>query len=103
MATRSVTCIVVVFMSAAVGCSNQNPSARTGSLLSEKQVLAIAIPALNAKMTPEYVSKYKPFSAELRDGVWSVFGSVPGGGPGGTPEAKIRDRDSKVLGVTHSQ
>jgi NTF2 fold immunity protein len=80
-----------------------SPPPKKESRLTEAQVLPIAERALKAKMPPEYVDKYKPYRAELRDGIWNVFGSLPGGGAGGTPEAKVRDSDGEVLEVFHSQ
>jgi NTF2 fold immunity protein len=100
---RSVANILVVFLAAAIGCNNGNPPPSKESRLSEAQVLPIADRALKAKMAPEHVDKYKPYRAELRDGIWSVFGTLPGGGPGGTPEARVRDSDGEVLQVFHSQ
>jgi hypothetical protein len=96
---RSCACILVVFLVAAVGCKNVKKEPR----LTEAQVLQIAEKALKAKMAPEYVDRYKPYHAELRDGVWNVSGTLPGGGPGGTPEARVRDRDGEVLEVFHGQ
>ena len=96
---RSCTCILVVFLAAAIGCKNAKKEPR----LTEAQVLPIAEKALKAKMAPEYVDKYKPYHAELRDGIWNVFGTLPGGGPGGTPEARVRDSDGEVLEVFHGQ
>jgi NTF2 fold immunity protein len=80
-----------------------DPTLSSDPRLTEEQVLAMAEPALNATMSPEYVSKYKPYRAEIREGVWKVFGSLPGGSRGGTPEARVRDSDGKVLEVFHSQ
>jgi len=74
-----------------------------GPRLTEEQAVAIALPALSANMTPEHVNKYQPYHAELHDGVWNVFGSILGGGVGGTPEAKVRDSDGKIVTVFHSQ
>jgi hypothetical protein len=71
--------------------------------LTEAQVLPIADKALKAEMDPEYVDRYKPYRAELRDGIWNVFGTLPDGVVGGTPEARVRDSDGKVLQVFHSQ
>ena len=71
--------------------------------LTEAQVLPIAERALKAKMAPEYVDKYKHYRAELRVGLWNVYGTLPDGGAGGTPEAKVRDSDGEVLEVFHSQ
>jgi hypothetical protein len=100
---RSLACILVAFLAAAIGCNNENPPRKMASRLNEAQVLPIAEKALKAKMPPEYVDKYKPYRAELRDGIWNVFGTLPGGGPGGTPEATVRDSDGEVLQVFHSQ
>jgi hypothetical protein len=100
---RSFTCILVVFFATGIGCSNRNPPPQKEPRLTETQVLSIAEKALKAKMTPEYVDKYKPYHAELRDGIWNVFGTLLGGGPGGTPETKVRDSDGEVIQVFHSQ
>jgi hypothetical protein len=100
---RLLACTLVVCLAAAIGCNNENPPPKKESRLNEAQVLPIAERALNAKMPPEYVDKYKPYHAEFRDGVWHVFGTLPGGGVGGTPEARVRDSDGEVLQVFHSQ
>jgi hypothetical protein len=97
---RSLAFVLLVFLAPVIGCNKGGPPPRQ---LSEAQVLPIAERALKAKMPPEHVDKYKPYRAELRDGVWHVFGTLPGGGPGGTPEARVRDRDGEVLQVFHSQ
>ena len=86
-----------------MGCNNEHPPPKEGPRLTEAEVLPIAEKALKAKMPPEYVDKYKPYRAELRDGIWNVFGTLPDGGPGGTPEARVRDSDGEVLRVFHSQ
>jgi hypothetical protein len=98
---RSCACILVVFLVAAIGCNNERPQKEPR--LTEARALAIAEKALKAKMPPEYVDKYKPYRAELRDGIWNVFGTLPHGGAGGTPEASVRDSDGEVLRVFHSQ
>lgn len=99
---RSFACILVV-LAAAIGCNSGNPPPKKQPKLTEAQVLPIAERALKAKMAPEYVDQYKPYRAEFRDGIWNVFGTLPGGGPGGTPEARVRDSDGEVLQVFHSQ
>jgi hypothetical protein len=97
---RSRACILIVLLVLLSGCRNEGPPPKQ---LTEAEVLTIAEPALKADMPPEYVDRYKPYRVELQDGVWHVFGTLPGGGPGGTPEARVRDRDGKVLQVSHSQ
>jgi hypothetical protein len=100
---RSSVCLLVVFLAAAIGCNKENPPPEPEPRLTEAQVLSLAERALKAKMPPEYVDKYKPYRAVLRDDIWHVFGTLPGGGPGGTPEARVRDSDGEVLQVFHTQ
>jgi hypothetical protein len=97
---RSRAYLLIVFLVPVSGCSNDNPPPRR---FSEAEVLPIAEKALKADMPPEYVDKYKPYRAELRDGIWNVSGTLPDGTVGGTPEARVRDSDGKVLQVFHSQ
>jgi NTF2 fold immunity protein len=100
---RSFACVLVFFSAVAIGCNNEQPPRKLEPRLTEAEVLPIAERALKAKMPPEYVDKYKPYRAELRDGIRNVFGTLPGGGAGGTPEARVRDSDGEVLQVFHSQ
>jgi hypothetical protein len=100
---RSLAYILVVLLATAIGCNNENPAPKKEPRLTEAQVLPIAERALKAKMPPEYVDKYKPYRAELRDGIWNVFGTLPSGVAGGTPEARVRDSDGEMLQVFHSQ
>jgi hypothetical protein len=96
---RAFTSILAVFLLAAIGCNNPNAPPR----LTEAQVLPLADKALKADMPPEYVDRYKPYRAEFHEGVWNVFGTLPEGTVGGTPEARVRDSDGKVVKVFHSQ
>jgi hypothetical protein len=43
----------------------------------------------------------RPFHASLRNGVWTVRGSLPRGAVGGVAEADISKRDGRVLRVIH--
>ncbi len=50
----------------------------------------------------------QPFVAKLKDGVWTVWGSLPPAAPGtvmvgGTAVAKIARRDGRILSVIHYQ
>jgi hypothetical protein len=100
IAMNQAACILVAIL-AAVGCDGR--PTKDGPRLTEAEAVGAALPAMKADMPPEYVDKYRPYRAELADGVWTVSGTAPGGGPGGTPAAHVRDRDGKVLGVFHTQ
>ena len=46
--------------------------------------------------------RHEPFVAELRGDVWHVWGTLPGGGIGGVPEARI-DRETGATRVRHAR
>jgi hypothetical protein len=70
--------------------------------LTETKAIDIAAAAM-LKQFPDSFEKCKPYRAKLAEGIWHVYGTVPGGGPGGTPEAHVRDKDGVVLRTFHSQ
>jgi hypothetical protein len=51
----------------------------------------------------EEVAKYLPYHAQLKDGVWEVYGTLKPGSRGGTPQMTIQRKDGKVIDVWHSQ
>jgi len=95
MKTGTLLLSVVLLLS---GCDTGSPGAR----LSEAAVLEIAEPAM-AKRFPESYLEHKPYHAELKNGIWTVTGTLPPGVVGGTPEATVRDSDGKVIEVFHTQ
>jgi hypothetical protein len=49
------------------------------------------------------VAKWEPYHARLdKDGVWTVYGTLPSGWKGGTPMLRMRKYDGQVLEVWHS-
>jgi len=51
----------------------------------------------------ENIERQKPYHAELRNGVWFVYGTLPTGTRGGTAEAEIAKSDGRVLRVIHGK
>ncbi|PYJ95027.1 MAG: hypothetical protein DMF21_00520 [Verrucomicrobia bacterium] len=45
----------------------------------------------------------KPYHATLRDGVWTVTGSLPGRMKGGVAIAEISKQDGRILLVSHAK
>jgi beta-lactamase regulating signal transducer with metallopeptidase domain len=70
--------------------------------LTDVSAISIATPKMSKKF-PESFERCKPYRAKLADGIWHVYGTTPGGAPGGTPEAHVRDANGIVLKVFHSQ
>ena len=102
MNLRFETLFPIAVLSALCGCLKSEPTTPQ-SETPMAVAIDIAVSAMEREMPPEYLEKYKPYRAELVDGVWHVFGTVAGGGPGGSPEARIRDADGVVLSVAHGQ
>ena len=51
----------------------------------------------------ESVAQGEPYVATLENGVWHVFGTLPKGAVGGTPEASICAVDGSVSATTHGK
>lgn len=49
------------------------------------------------------VSRERPFTARLRNGVWTVVGSLPRGQPGGVAVAEISKRTGGIIRVSHGK
>lgn len=65
--------------------------------------IALAKVAWAARFSPEQISKYEPYHAELRAGVWEVSGHMPADTLGGTPTASICQVTGVVQKVAHGQ
>lgn len=53
--------------------------------------------------SPESVALGEPYVAILEDDGWHVFGTLPNGPIGGTPEASICAVDGAVSAASHGQ
>jgi NTF2 fold immunity protein len=61
--------------------------------------VAVWVPIYGEKM----IQGERPFSAELKDGVWTVEGSLPKGMRGGTALAEIAQEDGRIFRVSHGR
>jgi hypothetical protein len=50
-----------------------------------------------------HIAEEKPYHATLRDGVWTVEGSLPEDTPGGVASAKISQKDGRIIQVIHGE
>ena len=69
--------------------------------------LKIALPKLTYVYGKKLIEREQPFTATLKDGVWSVSGTLWCGNEthtclGGVAQIKLRQRDGKVLAVYHT-
>jgi hypothetical protein len=70
----------------------------TNPILTESQVLDIAMPVIKEKCTAEELEMFKPWVA-IYDGeeLWTVRGTLPEGTVGGTQAVVISDKTGKVV------
>ena len=51
----------------------------------------------------EKIEVEKPYHANLKNGIWTVTGSLPEGWDGGVAEAQISQEDGKILRIIHGK
>jgi len=85
------------------GDEHNSSKPNNGHVPDEQTAIAIAV----AVWTPIYGKKQiedeKPYKVILKNGIWTVTGSLPEGFEGGTAEAKISQDDGCILQVVHYQ
>ena len=106
MTVRVVRAIAVLLVSvvAAVTAGELPGIGRTfGNVPDAAAAIRIAITVWEPIYGKKQIASEPPFHAELRRGIWYVYGSLPAGSLGGVAEAKIRQSDGKVLHIFHGQ
>ncbi len=72
---------------------------------SAADAVAIAKPAMVEKYGEELVNKKGPYTAKYnrQDGTWHVYGTLPKGYVGGTPEAIVSERNGDIISIWHGK
>ena len=96
--------LALVVLSAASSPECPPVSARSEPVIStEESAVTAARDSWKRILSTSEVQQREPYRAELKNGVWHVYGELPSGWRGGTPEAQICASNGKVLRVFHSQ
>ena len=74
-----------------------------GFVPDQKTAITIAKAVLAPIYGEEQILKQEPFKASLKDGVWTVQGTLPKGMIGGTALAKISQEDARIILVIHGR
>lgn len=74
-----------------------------GFVPDEETAIAIAVAVWNPIYGKKHIDGEKPFHATLKNGVWSVSGSLPDGWVGGVAEAEISKEDGRILKIIHGK
>lgn len=65
--------------------------------------IAIAVAVWNPIYGKKKIAGEKPYRASLKDGVWTVRGSLPKGMKGGVAEVDISKDDGRILRLIHGK
>ena len=74
---------------------------KNGYVPDEQTAISIAVAVWIPIYGKEHIEGEKPYRAELKNGVWTVTGSLPEGYVGGTAEAQISQDSGCILRVIH--
>src|SRR3989449_11700766 len=103
---RVAICVVATVLIA--GPRNQDPTVKgyvppngfvPDSGTAVRVAVAVWIPIYGASQ----IRSEQPYVATLKDGVWTVTGTLPRGMVGGTAEARIAKSDGRILFVLHGK
>ena len=92
-----ISLLLLVAVTLLFGCSSRGGN-QPAVGLTNATAIEIATPAMSKKF-PDSFDDCKPYRAQLSDGVWHVYGTLPDGVAGGTPEARVRDTEGVVIEV----
>ena len=77
---------------------------KDGYVPDEETAISIAIAVWKPIYGKEKIEKEKPYKANLKNGVWTVTGSLPKGQrKGGVAEAEIAKDDGRILRIIHGK
>ena len=80
-----------------------NYKPKDGYVPDEQTAIAVAVAVWTPIYGKDKIEGEKPYNAHLKNGVWTVTGSLPEGFDGGVAEADIAKDDGRILRVIHGQ
>ena len=78
-------------------------AARTRVVETESEAVEIAVNAWIPIYGSKQIEEEKPYHASLKNGIWTVEGSLPEGWVGGVAIARISQKNGKVLETGHGK
>jgi hypothetical protein len=90
----------------ALFCSSltaQAPTPINGFIPNERTAISVAKAILSPIYGEKQIISERPFHATLKDGTWTVSGSLPPGREGGVAIIRIDQRTGKVISYIHGK
>ena len=95
--------VSLVLISASHGGTGKSPLPEKGIIPDEVTAVKVAEAVFQPIFGADETTQYLPYHAQLKDGIWTVYGTLKPGSRGGTPQMNIQKKDGKVVEVWHSQ
>jgi len=80
-----------------------NFAVKKGPVVDSETAIAIAVQAWVPVYGKNQIEREKPYTAELKKGIWTVEGSLPYNTPGGVAMALIDQKDGHVIKLMHGE
>lgn len=80
-----------------------NYKPKDGYVPDEQTAIAIAVAVWTPIYGKEKIEDEKPYKVQLKNGIWTVTGSLPEGFDGGVAEIDISKMDGRILRVIHGK
>jgi len=95
--------VVFAFLFSSVRAAPQMPRSwrKQGPIPTAADAIAVAVRLWSPIYGADHIAHERPYHATLKDGVWTVSGSIPRGAVGGAAILKIRKSDGEVLFLSH--
>jgi hypothetical protein len=95
--------LLVTILSFSVCLYAQTPTPGKGYVTDEKTAISIAEPALSKVYGVKQIQQERPFHGTLKDGIWTVAGSLPPNSLGGVAIIHIDQRTGKIISYSHGK
>ena len=97
----SLLTVLLVGLLVLPAASQHSYQPKNGFVPDEKTAIRIAEAVLTAIYGEKQIKSEEPFSAKLRNGVWTVEGTIAEGVEGGVAIIKISKANGTIISVTH--
>lgn len=76
---------------------------KEGMVPDARTAISIAVAVWNPIYGEKEIASEKPYNATMKNGQWTVTGSVPSGWVGGVATAVISKKDGRIIKVYHTK
>jgi hypothetical protein len=98
-----ITLIITIYITILFAKANANYMPKEGYVPNAETAIKIAVAVWEPIYGKKNIEEEKPYIASLKDGIWTVTGTLPEGSKGGTAIAEISKGSGCILRVIHEK